>query len=76
MDTYGKCVKLVKYFLTDNYLTSISIFNKKLLVTDALWIVPTLVLSIVCAVRESTVQSWPGYFVGVNQGAFGAASVI
>lgn len=73
LDSYS----LLMHFLTNHHFffdiwkTSVL----KLLVTDALWIIPTLVLSIVCAVRETEVQNaWNG-FLDINIGAFGAAAV-
>ena len=49
----------------------------KVLVTDVLWFIPTLILGIVAAVRESQISSLDiAYQNTINTGAFASAAVI
>ena len=50
-------------------------FYAKIIATDIIWLIPTFVLAIVCAVREGAIsEPFFQYKTYVNKGAFAAAS--
>lgn len=71
MESYCK-----NYIKLDIFVHLYNILNLKVVITDFLWIIPTFVVSIVAAVRETQVKNLKDNQDTFNIGAFGSAAVI